>query len=238
MIRINITDEEEQILSGKNSKDKEKGEIVELIIMRTLYELGAEQVYKYENQTDQVQKGDLLSIKDNVQFNIEAKTSHTWKGKDKQAIDIYYFKYDRKYGLLPYRQEKSTNDYRGWIYLGKADWLACFNAKSTTLYIIKSYDKLKKQLIKEVEEYINKLPKCEYSWFRRGNDNVINKYVEGSVKEDYNKQSLIINLELSEECFKHYNIDYDIIQIELKTVRRLRESEKAPNTIGRCKRSC
>lgn len=234
MIRINITDEEKSILSGKNSRDK--GEVVELIIMRTLYELGVDQVYKYSNLTDQIINGDLLVVKDNAEFNIEAKTSHTWKGKDKQAIDIFYFNCNRERWLLPYKQ-KSTNDYRGWIYLGSADWLACFNIESTTLYIIKSYNKLKKQLIAETEEYINKLPKCEYTWFLRGNDNVINKYVEGSIKEDYNKQSLIINLELSEECFKHYGIEYDIIPVKLKTVRRLRESKKASNTIGRCRRS-
>ena len=222
-IQIRLTKEQSKALSGNNSTLK--GNTVEYIVSEVLYRLGAEEVYRYQDLNNQINRGDFrIKVADKI-IQAEVKTSHNWQNKDKQAMDIFYFNYSRKYGLLPYYQGKSTGNYQGWLYLTQADWLICFNPISHKMYIIKEYQKLKEQIIKDTEEYINKLPKCERTWYRRGHKNQINKYLEGSVKEDSCKESLIVNLELSPESFNYFNVKYDIIEITLITDRRIRSRQ-------------
>ena len=235
-IKIRLTEEQSKALSGNNSILK--GNTVEWIVSEVLYQLGAEEVYRYQDLDNQINRGDFrIKVADKV-IQAEVKTSHQWQGKDKQAMDIFYFNYSRKYGLLPYYQGKSSGTYEGWLYLTKSDWLICFNPISHKMYIIKEYQKLKEQIIKDTEEYINKLPKCERTWYRRGHKNQINKYLEGSVKEDSCKKSLIVNLELSPESFNYFNVKYDIIEIILITDRRRKIShEKSPISTANRKRT-
>lgn len=221
-IEVNITTEQNQNLNGRN--DILKGETVECIVSQALYQLGADEVYHYNDIENQVNTGDFrIKVGDRV-IQAEVKTSHQFKNIDKQAMDIFYFNYSREYGLLPYNQGTSKT-YEGWLYLTKADWLICFNPISCKMYIIKEYQKLKQQIIESVESYINSLPKCERTWYLRNHKNYINTYLEGSVKKDSSKESLIVNLTLSPESFKHYNVDYDILEINLTTVRRVRNRQ-------------
>ena len=222
-IKIRLTEEQSKALSGDNSILK--GNTTEWIVSEVLYQLGAEEVYRYQDLNSQINRGDFrIKVADKI-IQAEVKTSHQWERKDKQAMDIFYFNYSRKYGLLPYYQGKSSGTYEGWLYLTQADWLICFNPISRKMYIIKEYQKLKEQIIKDTEEYINKLPKCERTWYRRGHKNQINKYLEGSVKQDSCKESLIVNLELSPESFNYFNVKYDIIEIILITDRRIRSRQ-------------
>ena len=237
-IEIKLLEKQIESLSGT---DNEKGETVEYIVSQVLYELGADEVYKYNwdiDKQEQINVGDFRIKANNKVINAEVKTSHQFNRIDKQAMDIYYFRYDRRYGLLPYYQGRSSGTYLGWVYLTQADWLICFNPISYKMYIIKEYQKLKEQIINDTENYINSLKKCEKTWYMRGHNNYINDYLEGSVKKDTCKDSLIVNLKLSEDSFKHYNVKYDIIDIKLKEVRRMRQHEKSPISIGRRKRTC
>lgn len=216
--------------------DRQKGKTIERIVKKALTELGAEKIYNLEGLKKQVNLGDLAIEKEGKLINIEVKTSHNWQGKDKQAIDIYYFKYNRKYGLLPYKQEKSTNSWKGWLYFGDTDWLVTYSPTSTKMYIITKFNKLKKQLIEETEEYINKLPKCELTWYENWNKNYINKYLEGSVKQDKSnknekilKESLVVNLELSKESLNYYGLDLLEFDIKINIIESKRK-RKAPNT--------
>ena len=222
-IKIRLTEEQSKALSGDNSILK--GNTTEYIVSEVLYQLGAEEVYRYQDLDNQINRGDFRIKVANKIIQAEVKTSHQWQRKDKQAMDIFYFNYSRKYGLLPYYQGKSTKTWEGWLYLTKSDWLICFNPISCKMYIIKEYQKLKEQIIKDTEEYINKLPKCERTWYRRGHNNQINKYLEGAVKQDSCKESLIVNLELSPESFNHFNVNYDILEIKLTTDRRIRSRQ-------------
>ena len=222
-IKIRLTEEQSKALSGDNSILK--GNTTEWIVSEVLYQLGAEEVYRYQDLNSQINRGDFrIKVADKI-IQAEVKTSHNWQGKDKQAMDIFYFNYSRKYGLMPYYQNKSSGTYEGWLYLTQSDWLICFNPISRKMYIIKEYQKLKQQIIKDTEEYINKLPKCEMTWYRRGYNNQINKYLEGSVKQDSCKESLIVNLELSPQSFNYFNVKYDIIEITLITDRRIRSRQ-------------
>lgn len=228
-MKINVKLLESQMQS-LNGNDNEKGEVVEYIVSEVLYDLGAEEIYNYKELSNQVNLGDLRIKANNKIFNAEVKTSHQFNKKDKQAMDIYYFRYSQKYGLLPYYQGKSSGTYLGWLYLTKADWLICFNPISCKMYIVKEYQKLKEQIIEETEMYIDSLRKCEKTWYSRGHNNYINRYLEGSVKSDTCKESLIVNFELSKNSFKHYNVKYAIIEVELITVRRRLVPEKTKNT--------
>ena len=190
-----------------------------------LYELGADELYRYKDLDNQINKGDLKIKVGNKIIQAEVKTSHQFQRKDKLAFDIFYFTYSRKYGLLPYYQNKSTSTYEGWVYLSQSDWLVSFNPISSKMYIIKEYQKLKQQIIKDTEEYINKLPKCERTWYRRGYNNKINDYLEGSVKKDTSKEALIVNLELSPKAFNYFNIEYDIIEITISADEKIRSRQ-------------
>lgn len=234
-IKIRLSEEQSKALSGNNTNLK--GNTVEWIVSQVLYQLGAEEIYRYQDLDNQINRGDFKIKVGNKIINAEVKTSHNWQGKDKQAVDIFYFNYSRKYGLIPYYQNKSSGTYEGWIYLTQSDWLISFNPISCKMYIIKEYQKLKEQIIKDTEEYINKLPKCEMTWYRRGYKNQINKYLEGSVKQDFCKESLIVNLELSSRSFEYFNVDYDIIDLKIRVVKRKIEYKKRSNTTANSKRS-
>lgn len=43
--------------------------------------------------------------------------------------------------------------------------------------------------------------------------------------EQLSKESLIVNLELSPESFNHFNVDYDILEIDLITDKRVRSRQ-------------
>lgn len=169
--------------------------------------------YQAITQKDmQAYLGDYIALnKHNEARFIEVKTSHTFKNKDKIAMDYKYTK-NNSCGRLPYIQS-NTNDNLGWIYNSKSHVLVCVNPYSKKLYVIRDYQTVKKNILNLVEEYNSKVN--DNTWHYRGHNNYIHKYLEGSVKKtDYCKESLIVNLELSEKSIEYFGGRlwiYDII---------------------------
>ena len=249
-IKINITREQYQNLHGTN--DNKKGDVVEDIVTKVLYEFGADEIYNVTDKNTQVNICDLYVQKDDKVINVEVKTSHTYRKQmlDKLAMD---YKYKKKYtkGAEPYIQS-TTNSVNGWIFITQANWLIVFNPDSLKLYIIKEYQKLKKEVLEHTEKYVNTLSKGEQTWYLRNNNNSIHKYLEGMVKEDSCKDSLGISLELSKRSLNYFECNSVIIDIDLQIdgenmiqyrrneARRKREElerEKSPNFTGNKRRT-
>lgn len=199
-------------LYGKN--DLKKGEVIENIVTQVLKKAGAEEIYYYYDQENQVNLGDLQVLRNNKFYNIEVKSSSSYNNTDKLALDIEYFNFNNG-EIVPYIQ-KTTNSNEGWLYISQADWLIAFNVESGKLYIIKQFQKLKKQ-IKEQIEYHELYLSCFDNnimnlWTNEELRN-INKYLSCGIKKDTNKYTRVVFLELSEESLSYYNIKYDIIDI-------------------------
>lgn len=211
--KIKITQEQSIKLYGKN--DREKGEAIEEIVKQILIDLGADEVINYTNLQEQVVLGDLKVIKNNKIINIEVKKSYTYRKekKDNLGIDILYFKY-KNGKIIPYEQE-TTKSSKGWLYITQADWLICLNIDSNKLYIIKQFQKLKQQIIKDIEKYKSKFTQnWKKAWYCRRGDN-INRYIRIGIKNDKTKETFNVFLELSKESLKFYKVKYVIIDIDL-----------------------
>ena len=202
-------------LYGKN--DLKKGEVIENIVTQVLKKAGAEEIYYYYDQENQVNLGDLQVLRNNKFYNIEVKSSSSYNNTDKLALDIEYFNFNNG-EIVPYIQ-KTTNSNEGWLYISQADWLIAFNVESGKLYIIKQFQKLKKQ-IKEQIEYHELYLSCFDNnimnlWTNEELRN-INKYLSCGIKKDTNKYTKVMFLELSEESLNYYNVKYDIINVEIQ----------------------
>lgn len=92
--------------------------------------------------------------------------------------------------------------------------------------------KLKKNILKKVDIYLNKLPntviKSKYSnWIYRNNKNIIDGGLEGSVKEDTNKIALIVNLMLSKRTIER--LGGQLLSIDIKLIEDNKKALNATN---------
>lgn len=220
MNKISITTLEPKeiaILNGTDRirRDKAKGKAIENLCKEALYHFGADIVYDYEDMQEQISIGDLKVIKDDKVFQVECKSSHSFRGIDKLAIDI---KYLDKYNTRKDYIQSTTNSSLGWIYYSQSDWIMCYNSDSKKLYVIRDYQEVKKNILDKVDSYIESFKNIDgfQAWYRRNHNNTIDGYLlEGSVKEDTNKFALIVNLMLSKGTIEKYGGRLDIFDIEL-----------------------
>ena len=202
-------------LYGKN--DLKKGEVIEEIVKQVLKKAGAEEIYNYYDKENQVNLGDLQVLRNNKFYNIEVKSSHSYNNSDKLALDIEYFNFSNG-KIIPYIQ-KTTNTSKGWLYISQADWLITFNVDSGKLYIIKQFQKLKKQIQEQIENHELYLSCFDNNIMNLWTDKEfrnINKYLNCGIKKDTNKYTRVLFLELSEESLNYYNVKYDIINVEIQ----------------------
>lgn len=211
--------------NGRIKSDRAKGKVIEDIVKDILYQLGYIKVYKNKELQDQVYEGDLRAIDENEEVTrIEVKSSHRFYTKDKQAIDYKYFK-KGTHATVIYVQ-KTTNTNLGWLYSNCADMLICFNTDSSTMYIIDNYKKLKENITEKIEKYESKLKNGTKTWYLRGHNNCIHKYLEGSVKKDSCKESLIVNLELSKEAIEYFGGDLFVINVIIEVEEDKKDNKK------------
>ena len=229
----------------KDNKDGLTGGIIELYAKLILEELGYH-VRPYSRKEDNIKKGDLRILDHGNKIKKgECKSSHVFYMLDKLALDVKYthiFKRDEEgnyiwdrgkrvaldkkdLGKIPYFQETTKSD-QGWLYLTNSDWLIAVNLEHNKCYIIYEAQKLLEQLRDLVDLYVYVFASWE-EWYKNGHKNFINDYVEGSIKRDKSKEAYIINLLLSEESFKYFNVKYDIIDFKVKTVKRRRKCKKS-----------
>ena len=200
-------------LYSKNNK----GMIIEEIVIQVLKKAGAEEIYKYYDKENQVNLGDLQVLRNNRFYNIEVKSSHSYNNSDKLALDIEYFNFNNG-KIVPYIQ-KTTNSNEGWLYINQADWLIAYNIESSKLYIIKQFQKLKKQIKEEIEDhelYLSCFDNNIMNLWTNEELRNINKYLSCGIKKDTTKYTRVVFLDLSEESLKYYNIKYDIINVEIQ----------------------
>lgn len=202
-------------LYGKN--DTNKGMVIENIVKQVLKKAGAEEIYSYYDKENQVNLGDLQVLRNNRFYNIEVKSSHSYNNSDKLGIDIEYFNF-RNGKIIPYIQ-KSSDSNKGWLYISEADFLIAYNVESSKLYIIKQFQKLKKQIQEEIENhelYLSIFDNNIMNLWTEEELRNINKYLSCGIKKDKNKYTKLVFLELSKESLEYYNIKYDIIDIEIQ----------------------
>ena len=202
-------------LYGKN--DLKKGEVIENIVTQVLKKAGAEEIYYYYDKENQVNLGDLQVLRNNRFYNIEVKSSHSYNNSDKLALDIEYFNFSNG-KIIPYIQ-KTTDSSKGWLYISQADFLIAFNVESSKLYIIKQFQKLKKQIKEQIEDhelYLSLFTNNIMDLWTDKELRNINKYLVCGVKKDKTKYTRVVFLELSEESLSYYNIKYDIINVEIQ----------------------
>ena len=206
-----------QILSLNGNNDTNKGKVIEELVKDLLYKLGADKVDSYFDRENQVNLGDLKARAKNKIYNIEVKSSHSYNNSDKLALDIEYFNFNNG-KIVPYIQ-KTTDTSKGWLYISQADWLIAFNVESSKLYIIKQFQKLKKQIKEEIENHELYLSLFTNNIMELWTDKEfrnINKYLTCGVKKDTTKYTKVLFLELSEESLNYYNVKYDIIKVEIQ----------------------
>ena len=202
-------------LYGKN--DLKKGEVIEDIVTQVLKKAGAEEIYYYYDKENQVNLGDLQVLRNNKFYNIEVKSSHSYNNSDKLALDIEYFNFSNG-KIIPYIQ-KTTDSNKGWLYINQADFLIAFNVESNKLYIIKQFQKLKKQIQEQIENHELYLSLFDNNIMNLWTDKEfrnINKYLSCGIKKDTNKYTRVLFLDLSEESLNYYNVKYDIINVEIQ----------------------
>lgn len=203
-----------QNLQLYSKNDLKKGEVIEEIVVQVLKKAGAEEIYYYYDKENQVNLGDLQVLRNNKFYNIEVKSSHSYNNSDKLAIDIEYFNFNNG-EIVPYIQ-KTTNSNEGWLFVNQADFLIAFNVDSGKLYIIKQFQKLKKQIRQQIEYhelYLSCFDNNIMNLWTNEEFRNINKYLSCGIKKDTTKYTKVVFLELSEESLKYYNVKYDIIDI-------------------------
>lgn len=246
--RIN---EESKNKYGETNPYIKKGKYIELLSKLIFENLGHEVIY-IDNDEENVSDGDLLINKNKT---CECKSSHVFDNKSKVGIDVKLIEcYQRddkgefkkrsdgtkilllrhERGKTPYIQGTTGNDL-GWLYNLNYDYICSINIENNKCYIIYEAQKLLEQLRDLVDLYVNIFSSYE-EWYKNGYKNILNEYVEGSIKLDSSKESYIINLELSEESFKYFDIKYDIIDLDVEIEGKIKENEKTSNTTGNSKR--
>lgn len=236
ILEVKLNKEQIAILNGTNviQQDKAKGKAIEELCKQVLYQLGANEVFDCVELEDQIETGDLkalirdfddkLNVVDNI-FYIECKSSHTYRNIHKLAFDIKYIdKYDFNKDYI----QTTTNSSLGWIYFTQADWIMCYNCEGGILHIIQNYQELKKNVLKKIDKYVEKWTTIDgfRGWYLRNNNNPIDGYsLEGSVKEDSNKYTLVANLMIENKTISRYGGQLSSYKIKL-----IEEKEK--NTLS------
>lgn len=226
ILEVKLNKEQIAILNGTNviQQDKAKGKAIEDLCKQVLYQLGANEVFDCVELEDQIETGDLkalirdfddkLNVVDNI-FYIECKSSHTYQNIHKLAFDIKYIdKYDFNKDYI----QTTTNSSLGWIYFTQADWIMCYNCKGGILHIIQNYQELKKNVLKKVDRYVEKWTTIDgfRGWYLSNNNNLIDGYsLEGSVKEDSNKYTLVANLMIENKTISRYGGQLSSYKIKL-----------------------
>lgn len=206
--------------------DNKKGKVVEYIVKQILRELGAETIIELTDLQKQLHLGDFEVIDDKGnRKTVEAKTSHEFRKKktDKLAMDYKYFEsYDRKNKKFIWYKQSNTGNELGWLIDNRADLLIAFNSKSCKAYIIKNFSVVADNILNDVEAYINSLENGLITWYKNDYKNYINRYLEGGIKTDYDKNddilkyAFIVNLDLqNEEGVKKYGGELKTIDVNL-----------------------
>ena len=224
---MKVVIKKELIEQIKSCSDSEKGQLLEQISEEFFKSNGVE--YQ-ELQTLNIQKniGDYIIFNPNEKdlLYAEVKSGHTFRKTktDKLALDYLYFK---KYSncKTPYIQNNS-DDNKGWLHYIKAHWLIVINIESLKLYIIRDFQKVRESIIKYTDSYISKISPT--IWFHRNYHNNINRFLEGGVKHDSCKESLIVNLTLNRRSIEELGgtlIECDIIITENRNLDRKKPSD-------------
>lgn len=206
--------------------DKKKGKVVEYIVKQILKKLGAETVTELTDLQKQLHLGDFEVIDDKGnKKTVEAKTSHEFRKTktDKLAMDYKYFEsYDRKNKKFIWYKQSNTGNELGWLIDNRADLLIAFNPKSCKAYIIKNFSVVADNILNDVEAYIDSLEEGLITFYKKDYKNYINKYLEGGIKTDYDKDdnilkfAFIVNLDLqNEDGVKKYGGELKTIDIDL-----------------------
>lgn len=211
---MKISIKRELIDQIKSCSDSEKGQLLEQV---------AEEFFKnnsveYQSlQTLNIQKniGDYIVFNplENDLLYAEVKSGHTFMktNTDKLALDYLYFK-KHSNCKAPYVQ-KNSYDNKGWLHYIKSHWIIVINIENLKLYIIKDFQKVKKNIIEHTNRYKKEISAT--IWFHRNYSNNIHKFLEGGVKHDSCKESLIVNLTLSQRSIEEFGgklIECDIIE--------------------------
>lgn len=211
---MNISIKKELIEQIKSCSDSEKGQLLEQI---------AEEFFKINSveyqslQTLNIQKniGDYIIFNPNKKdlLYAEVKSGHTFRKTktDKLALDYLYFKKSSNC-KSPYIQ-KNSDDNKGWLHYIKAHWIIVINIESLKLYIIRDFQKIKKNIIEHTNNYIKDISPT--IWFHRNYHNNIHRFLEGGVKYDTCKESLIVNLTLNKRSIEELGgtlVECDIIE--------------------------
>lgn len=271
-IKIFITTQQyDDLMSYSTDTDLAKGKVIEYIVKELLLNIDTvKEVREITDTQKQLHFGDLLVIDDKgILTTVEVKSSHkypnTENGIDKLGIDYKYFEgYDRKEKKIIWYEQGNTGSDLGWIVDNKAKYLVAFNTMSRKAYIIKNFRIVADNILADIGNYIEGLEEGLITWYKNGNRNYINKYLEGSIKQDGDlKKCFLVNLTLSKEAINHYGGELEIIDIDLhldlslyefrvlngeikSNLPRRRRERKAiieeedkkttPSTVGSCKR--
>lgn len=207
--------------------DKEKGNITEQITAE-FFKKGELEYQRLNNKGIQKYLGDfiLLNESNNAKF-IEVKTSHRFKksGLDKLAFDYLLFK--KHSNCKKEYIQKNCDDNRGWLHYSKADYLIAINSISKKLYLIQDYETIKQNIIEHTNNYIKDISPT--IWYHRNYNNIIIKDIlEGAVKFDTCKESLIVNLTLNKIAIEELGgtlVECDIIITENRNLDRKKPSD-------------
>lgn len=234
-MKVNVMLTSEQYMNlgfGKIKNDNLKGEVIEHIVKEAMLMLGADDVYKNTDLKNQIYNGDLLIIKDNKKIFAEIKSSHTFRKTktDKLALDYKYYKKGTRF-TKEYKQS-TTDSNLGWLYFTQADWLISYNIDSSKMYVIKDYQKLKEIVIEHIENYYSKLKYGARTWYLKGYNNFIHKFLDGSIKEDSCKESLIVNLELSKKSIEYFNSRLFIIDVIIEVEEDKKDNKKILSSLA------
>lgn len=210
-------------MSYSTETDLAKGKVIEYIVKELLLNIDTvKEVREITDTQKQLHFGDLLVIDDKgILTTVEVKSSHkypnTENGIDKLGIDYKYFKgYDRKEKKIIWYEQGNTGSDLGWIVDNKAKYLVAFNTMSRKAYIIKNFRIVADNILADIGNYIEGLEEGLITWYKNGHENYINKYLEGSIKQDGDlKKCFLVNLTLSKEAINHYGGELEIIDIDL-----------------------
>lgn len=214
---MKISIKKELIDQIKSCSDSEKGQLLEQVAEKFFKSNSIE----YQSlQTLNIQKniGDYIIFNplENDLLYAEVKSGHTFMktNTDKLALDYLYFK-KHSNCKAPYIQ-KNSDDNKGWLHYVKAHWIIVINIESLKLYIIRDFQKVKESIINHTNRYIKDISPT--IWFHRNYHNNIHKFLEGGVKHDICKESLIVNLTLNRRSIEELGgtlVECDVIIEEI-----------------------
>lgn len=223
---MKISIKKELIDQIKSCSDSEKGKLLEQIAEEFFKSNGVE----YQSlQTLNIQKniGDYIIFNPNKKdlLYAEVKSGHTFikTNTDKLALDYLYFK--KHSNCKSSYVQKNSDDNKGWLHYIKAHWIIVINIESLKLYIIRDFQRVKENIIEHTDTYISNISPS--IWFYRNYHNDIHRFLEGGVKHDSCKESLIVNLTLNRRSIEELGgtlVECDIIITENRNLDRKKPS--------------